>query len=104
MKKYIMILAAILLSATSCQDFLKEEFVSGIGYTYYDSENGVEDLVRSAYVPLRNWGGTAEGIKMTCHGSDTWEYTNVSDGNEFHMYTSALNPAIAVFYTSWSNF
>ncbi len=104
MKKYILILAAILLSATSCQEFLKEEFVSGIGYSYYDTEGGVEDLVRSAYVPLRNWGGTAEGIKMTCHGSDIWEYTNVSDGNEFHMYTSALNPANAVFYTIWSNF
>jgi hypothetical protein len=104
MKKYILILAAILLSATSCQDFLKEEFVSGIGYSYYDTESGIEDLVRSAYLPLRTWGGTAYGIKMTCHGTDIWEYTSVSDGNEFHMYTSALNPANSVFYAVWSDF
>jgi len=104
MKKQILAIFLILLLSTSCQEFLKEEFVSGIGYSYYDTESGIEDLVRSAYVPLRTWGGTANGLKMTCHGTDIWEYTDVSDGNEFHMYTSALNPANAIFYNVWSDF
>ncbi|HAZ03389.1 MAG: hypothetical protein A2W90_00020 [Bacteroidetes bacterium GWF2_42_66] len=104
MKKKIFIIIAMFFFITSCKDFLKEEFVSGIGYTYYDTESGIEDLVRSAYVPLRTWGGTDKGLKMTCHGTDVWEYTDVSDGNEFHMYTSAINPANAIFYSVWSDF
>ena len=104
MKKRILSIIVIFLLMTSCEKFLKEEFVSGIGYTYYGTESGIEDLVRSAYVPLRTWGGTANGIKMTCHGTDIWEYTNVSDGNEFHMYTSALNSSNAIFYNVWSDF
>lgn len=104
MKKRIFFIITLFFFLSSCQDFLKEEFVSGIGYTYYDDEAGLEDLVRSAYVPLRTWGGTANGIKMTCHGTDIWEYTDVSDGNEFHMYTSAVNPANGIFYNVWSDF
>lgn len=104
MKKKIFIIITIFFFITSCKDFLKEEFVSGIGYTYYDTESGIEDLVRSAYVPLRTWGGTDKGLKMTCHGTDVWEYTDVSDGNEFHMYTSAINPASSIFYSVWSDF
>ena len=104
MKKRILTIIAFFLLVSSCKDFLKEEFVSGIGYSYYETENGLEDLVRSAYVPLRSWGGQPQGYKMTNDGTDIWEFTNVSDGNEFHMYTSDLNPANAAFYTVWTAF
>ncbi|HTN36586.1 MAG TPA: RagB/SusD family nutrient uptake outer membrane protein [Arachidicoccus sp.] len=104
MKKYIFIIIVISLCLTSCQKFLREEFVSGIGYSYYDTETGIEDLVRSEYVPLRAWGGTETGLRMSNFGTDIWEYTNVSSGNEFHMYTSAINPANSNFYSIWSAF
>ncbi|RIH67086.1 RagB/SusD family nutrient uptake outer membrane protein [Mariniphaga sediminis] len=94
----------VLLITSSCEKFLKEEYVSGIGFSYYDSESGIEDLVKSAYVPLRAWGGTQEGLKLSNHGTDIWEYTNVSDGNEFHMYTSSLNPSNGNFYSIWGAF
>jgi hypothetical protein len=104
MKKRIFTIIAFFLLVSSCKDYLKEEFVSGIGYPYYETESGLEDLVRSAYVPLRSWGGQPQGYKMTNNGTDIWEFTNVSDGNEFHMYTSGLNPANANFYTVWTDF
>lgn len=104
MKKYILVIFAVFLSITSCQKFLKEEFVTGIGYSYYDTENGIEDLVRSQYVPLRAWGGTETALRMSNFGTDIWEYTNVSSGNEFHMYTSEINPANGNFYAVWTAF
>ena len=85
MKKYIFVILAIFLFISSCKKFLKEEFVSGIGYSNYDTESGIEDLVRSEYVPLRSWAGTETGLRMSNFGTDIWEYTNVSSGNEFHM-------------------
>lgn len=104
MKKQLIGITAIFFSLMlfSCKDYLKEEYVSGIGFSYYDTEDGIEDLVRSAYVPLRSWGGNHNGGKLSNHGTDIWEYTNVSDGNEFHMYTSALNSSNSVFYSVWS--
>lgn len=104
MKKLILatVISGLLLS--SCRNFLKEEFVSGVGYTYYNTESGIEDLIRSAYVPLRSWGGTETGLRMSNFGTDVWEYTNVSSGNEFHMYTSALNPSNSNFYSVWTAF
>lgn len=104
MKKQVLTIIAFFLLVSSCKDYLKEEFVSGIGYSYYGTEGGIEDLVRSAYVPLRSWGGQLEGYKMCNDGTDIWEFTNVSDGNEFHMYTSDLNPSNANFYTVWTAF
>lgn len=104
MKRLIITSLAFLLLFTSCKDYLKEEFVSGVGYTYYDTESGIEDLIRSAYVPLRSLGGTETGLRMTNFGTDVWEFTNVSSGNEFHMYTSALNPSNSNFYSVWTAF
>ena len=104
MKKQILTIAAFFLLVISCKDYLNEEHVSGIGYSYYNTESGIEDLVRSAYVPLRTFGGTNAGLKISCHGTDIWESTNVADGNEFQKYTSALNSATAVLNTVWSDF
>jgi len=106
MKNQITGIAIIFLLTmfTSCDDYLKEEYVSGIGFTYYDTEEGVEDLIRAAYVPLRSWGGSETGLRLSNYGTDIWEYTGISSGNEFHMYTSALNSSNDNFYSVWGDF
>lgn len=41
------------MALTSCKKFLKEEIVTTLTEDYYKTDQGLEDLVRSAYVPLK---------------------------------------------------
>lgn len=107
MKKQIFIFTIIsifLPILNSCEDYLKEEHVSGIGFSYYDNENGIEDLLRSAYVPLRTWGGTELGLRLSNSGTDIWEFSEVTSGREFQLYTSDLNSSNGNFIGIWSAF
>ena len=47
--------AAILVvfSISSCKKFIKEELVTTLTQDYYKTDQGLEDLVKSAYVPLK---------------------------------------------------
>ena len=37
----------------SCKKFIKEELVTQLTEDYYKTDQGLEDLVKSAYVPLK---------------------------------------------------
>ncbi|MDQ6481689.1 RagB/SusD family nutrient uptake outer membrane protein [Dyadobacter sp. LHD-138] len=104
MRNRISILLLIAMISTSCQDFLKEEMVSGISYEYYNTEKGIESLVWASYAPLRAFGGTESGVRMSNFGTDLWQSTSVSSGNEFHVYTSEIGPANSNFSALWTNF
>jgi len=50
---YIAVLALLVIVGTSCKKFVEEELVNTLSYDYYNTDKGLEDLVRSAYAPLR---------------------------------------------------
>ncbi|WP_207422186.1 RagB/SusD family nutrient uptake outer membrane protein [Desertivirga brevis] len=52
-KYYIAILASLIIAGTSCKKFVEEELVNTLSYDYYKTDKGLEDLVRSAYAPVR---------------------------------------------------
>ncbi|WP_194975873.1 RagB/SusD family nutrient uptake outer membrane protein [Aquiflexum lacus] len=103
MKKYIFILIMI-FGTSGCDDFLIEQNVSDISYEFYDTEDGIEALVWASYTHLRSFGGSQEGLKVSNHGTDIWTFTNVSDGNEFHTYTTDISPVNGNFNNLWNAF
>ncbi|MDZ4709312.1 MAG: RagB/SusD family nutrient uptake outer membrane protein [Saprospiraceae bacterium] len=102
MKKYILktdinlrallILVSILVSTSSCEDFLEEKVVSLIGNEYIATAQGFQDASNAMYQGLRKFYGSELGMTMTEMGTDT--YTNGADGSYkyYNQYTSQLDP------------
>jgi hypothetical protein len=67
---------------TSCQDFLKEEMVATITQDYFDTEQGLEQLVVSTYNALRFKYGWQEGAYNFEMGTDIGWVGNL-DWNTF---------------------
>ncbi|HEY4788073.1 MAG TPA: RagB/SusD family nutrient uptake outer membrane protein [Bacteroidales bacterium] len=76
MKKYIVYLltfSLIVISIVSCKDFLKEEQVSTLTQDYYNTENGLETLIKGLYVYARvkhEWDGN--GAKLIYPETDQY--------------------------------
>ncbi|MDR2915469.1 MAG: RagB/SusD family nutrient uptake outer membrane protein, partial [Tannerella sp.] len=70
MKKYIIILSMACTFASSCKDFLEEEMVASITQDYFDTEQGLEQLIVNTYSALRFKYGWVEGAVNFEIGSD----------------------------------
>lgn len=76
MKKYILLFLTI-LPIISCQDFLEEKQVSSLTQDYYNTEGGLEALVKSLYVYARvkhEWD--ANGSKLIEPETDAYMHSN----------------------------
>ncbi|UCH15213.1 MAG: RagB/SusD family nutrient uptake outer membrane protein [Bacteroidales bacterium] len=93
MKKYIIPLLLILILA-SCKDFLHEEQVSVLKYDYYESETGIEDLIRSCYAPLRYKTNYEQAYAFWNIGTDEYMKSDETDfyAGWFNDYSSQLDP------------
>jgi starch-binding outer membrane protein, SusD/RagB family len=91
MKKYIVFSLLLSLTCFSCEKFLEEEQVSNVSYEFYDTEKGIEALTLAAYEPLRFWQNQEHSLRLSMMGTDIYRFTGVASGNEFHLYTAALN-------------
>ena len=69
----IAIILTLLVSITSCKDFLEEKMVSTITQDYFDSETGLEQLIVSTYNTLRWKYGFMEGPYLFETGNDIVE-------------------------------
>lgn len=103
MKKYILVLC-LLPGMVSCKKYLDEKQVSGVSYEFYNTEQGIEALVWACYAPLRTLATDQYGLNLSNLGTDIYTYTRVASGNEFHLYTSDLNPTDYTFQYLWDNF
>ena len=74
--KYIApIFLVITLSLVSCEDFLKEDYLSGVNSaSLLSSEETFETLINAAYVSLRAWYGKENGWDLTEAGTDLYTY------------------------------
>ena len=88
----------------SCEDFLKEKNVTGIGYDYYETESGCEAAVISAYPSLRFYtGGNHYAAQLMVCGSDLWQSTNVAETNPWNEYWSDIdNQSLGDYNTFWN--
>jgi starch-binding outer membrane protein, SusD/RagB family len=105
MKKllYKCLLSATLVTAVSCESFLKEENLSGLtSDTYYNTVEGMESLVNSLYTPMRFWYGKENGIALSELGTDIFTRGSGMESPPIALYNSDLsgaNPAINFYWT-----
>lgn len=87
MKKYIVFLLIFAFSF-SCEDFLEEKLVSTLTQAYYDSESGLESLIKGLYVYARvkhEWD--ANGAKLT--NNETDQYMHAAANSDYAKCMSA---------------
>ena len=95
----------LLFALPSCQNYLTEEQVATVGYAYYDSEKGMEDLVDAAYSFLRFKVNGEQSFSLWEYGTD--EMNQGADGSNkfFDFYNAQLTSADAAGFLHgyWSN-
>jgi starch-binding outer membrane protein, SusD/RagB family len=100
----VVVLGGILFS--SCKKFIKEELVTTLTGQYYETEQGLEDLVKSAYVPLR-W--KFEGEQSYClwnFGLDEFRVGDQFNFVQYNYYNSNLAPngPDGLLNAMWTNY
>jgi hypothetical protein len=105
MKKFnLYILTAILVFFfTSCHKFLEEEQVTTLSYEYYTTDKGLEDLVRSAYAPLRFKFEGEQSYALWNFGTDEFILGDQFNVSYYNTYIPQLGPADAYVNNFWTN-
>ncbi|MES2277085.1 MAG: RagB/SusD family nutrient uptake outer membrane protein [Bacteroidota bacterium] len=105
MKKNIIsvIVLMMALSFTSCKKYLKEELVSTLTLDYYTTDQGLEDLVRSAYTPLRNKFEGEQAYALYNFGTDEFIEGDQFNYEYYNSYAASLNSAEGLLNGLWVN-
>jgi hypothetical protein len=100
--KHILILV-IVVFGVSCKKFIKEDLVSTLTYDYYKTDQGLEDLVRSAYTPLRFKFEGEQAYALWNFGDDEFVLGDQFNYNYYNTYDSRLNSADGFVNALWTN-
>ena len=102
-KSVLIALALIAFSTQSCEDYLKEELVSGVSAgSYYSTPQGLEDAVDATYFFLREIHSNERAYTLSIFGTDT--HTNGADGGwkSFNSYDNGLNADAGILLEQWT--
>ncbi len=80
-----------MLAITSCKKFIKEELVTQLTEDYYNTDQGLEDLVKSAYVPLKWKFEGEQSYALYNFGVDEFRVGDQFNNVQFNRYNSDLN-------------
>lgn len=114
--KYIFTVLVI-FSVSACDNYLKEERYTDVGYDYFTTKVGMESAVTGVYQAMRWYTGTfnqagnsTSGGNMeayfclTEYGTDmTWEGSDGGNKDPFNKYLSSLNSSQDVINKFWNN-
>lgn len=78
-------------ATTSCKKFIKEELVTTLTEDYYNTDNGIEDLIKSAYVPLKWKFEGEQSYALWNFGTDEFRLGDQFNNEHFNTYNSNLN-------------
>ncbi|MGF2410990.1 RagB/SusD family nutrient uptake outer membrane protein [Ferruginibacter sp.] len=89
----IFFIAAImaLFMVVSCKKFIKEELVTTLTEDYYKTDNGLLDLVKSAYTPLKWKFEGEQSFSLWNYGLDEFAVGDQLNSAQFNSYGSELN-------------
>ncbi len=94
---------ALALTVTSCKKFIKEDLVTTLTENYYNTDAGLEDLVKSAYAPLQ-WKFTGEqAYAMYNFGVDEFREGDQFNNVRYNDYDANLNSNDAFVNELWTN-
>lgn len=93
MKKSILIYAtAALIAIASCNKFIDEELVANLTNDYYNTDQGLEDLVKAAYEPVRFKFQYEQAYCLWNFGTDEYREGDQTNFNYFNKYDSRFTP------------
>lgn len=95
-------MVTLTLLTTSCKDYLQEELVSTLTYQYYDTEQGIEDLIKATYEVCRYKFGYEGGYAMFNFGVDEFVQGDQLNFNYFNGYDNRLNSQEGFFNDVWT--
>jgi starch-binding outer membrane protein, SusD/RagB family len=81
----------VVFTVLSCKKFIKEELVTTLNEDYYKTDNGLEDLVKSAYVPLKWKYEGEQSYAMWNFGLDEFRLGDQFNNEHFNSYNGNLN-------------
>ena len=101
----IVLMIGVLEICSSCADYLKEDVISDVGYSYLNTSKGIEAGIGAAYSTLR-WAYSGENLHAIQQlGTDT--YQEGQDGSwkpALNRYEASLNPQLDLLYQFWENY
>lgn len=101
------ILAAVVLFYSACENILNENPVSlTTADSYYSTPKGIEDGLKSAYSPLRTFYGQEQGFYLTVTGTDIFTYGvgGVTSKPYINDYSANFLGTDAFVTGVWDNF
>jgi hypothetical protein len=119
-----LILILALFAATACNNYLKEQQFTNVGYPYLNTKVGMESAVNGVYQAMRWYCGTYNPLSLsplpppnsttggnmesyfclTEYGTDfTWEGADGGNKDAFNKYLSSLNSSQDVINKFWNN-
>lgn len=103
-QKISLVMAGILLLSTfSCKKFIKEELVTTLTEDYYKTDAGLEDLVKSAYLPLQWRFNEEQSYAMHNFGVDEFREGDQFNNVRYSDYDANLNSNDAFVNGLWTN-
>ena len=99
---YFLLLAASLALFGSCKKFVEEEMVSQLNYDYYETDQGLEDLVRSAYTNTRYKFENEQAYALWNFGVDEFIIGDQFNYNYYNLYDARLNSNDGLLDGLWS--
>lgn len=105
-RRYRILLGAALLASgafTSCKKFIKEELVTTLTEEYYTTDQGLEDLVKSAYVPLKWKYEGEQAYAMYNFGVDEFRNGDQFNQVQYGIYNANLNSSDGTINSFWTS-
>ena len=99
----VMLALASIIAVSSCKKFIEEKLVTTLTEDYYKTDAGLEDLVKSAYLPLQ-WRFTGEqSYAMYNFGTDEFREGDQFNNVRYNDYDANLNSNDAFVNGLWTN-
>jgi hypothetical protein len=100
--KIIFLIPLLLLGLSSCNDFLEEEYLSGIDTeTFYSTESGMESLIAACYATSKIWFAKEEGYDFSVPGTDIYDYGQQHPQQYQYTFTSDFNSSNSRLVVLW---
>ena len=92
-------------TVVSCKKFIKEELVTTLTLDYYKTDQGLEDLVKSAYAPVRWKFEEEQSYSLWNFGTDEFRLGDQFNNEQWNKYNSLLtsNGSDGFVNTLWTN-
>jgi hypothetical protein len=99
----LIMMGVLMLTALSCKKFIKEALVTTLTEDYYKTDAGLEDLVKSAYLPLQWKFNEEQAYAMHNFGVDEFREGDQFNNVRYNDYDANLNSNDNFVNNLWIN-